>query len=132
MVDPCKHTEAQSAEDHDSGAHIVYCPACRALTHVCFKPLEDQIERQLEDVRGWGVYFSKGYQRPSEAAAAQRKVEDVLVNLREAMLMARITKNEIVERLARLFEARGEAAVAASIRDFKAEVAIPEPEPAKH
>lgn len=128
MAEVCKHSNAHSSEDQDSGAHIAYCPDCRTITHVCFKPLEDQIERQLDDVRGWGVYYSKGHQRPSDAAAAQRKVEEILVNLREAMLMSRITKNEIVERLAKIFEARGESTVAAAIRDFKLEVAIPEPE----
>jgi hypothetical protein len=129
MADTCKHSDTHSVDDQNSGAHIVSCIVCRALVHVCFKPLEDQIEKQMEEVRVWGVYYSKGFQRPSEAAAAMRGMEDVLINLRKAMLMARISKNEIVERLARQFEARGEAAVAASIRDFKAEVSISEPEP---
>lgn len=128
MAEVCKHSNAHSSENQDSGAHIAYCPDCRTITHVCFKPLEDQIERQLEEIRGWGVHYSKGHARPSDAAAVQRRMEEILAHLREAMLMARITKNEIVERLARLFEARGEGSVAAAIRDFKLEVAIPEPE----
>lgn len=127
MADPCKHSNARQSEDADTGAHIAFCPDCGAITHACFQPLYDQVERQLEEVRTWGVYHSKGYNRPSESAAAQRRVEEVLINLREAMLMARIEKNVFVERIAKVFEERGEASVAAAIRDLKLEVAIHEP-----
>jgi len=128
MVEKCQHTNARSSEDGDTGTHIVYCLDCNQITHACFKPLYDEIEKNLEEVRVWGVYHSKGYQRPSESAAAQRKMEEILTNLRTAMLMARIDKNIFVERIAKIFEERGEASVAASIRDLKLEVAIHEPE----
>lgn len=127
MTQPCQHKNVKSEENDDTGAHIVFCLDCQVVSHVCFKPLQDRIERDLEEVRGWGVYYSKGYQRPSEAAGAQRKMEEILANLREAMLMARITKNEIIERLAGFFDQRGDAATAALVRDFKAELAVPEP-----
>lgn len=128
MADKCQHSNARQSEDQDTGAHIGFCPDCGQITHACFKPLYDQIEKNLESVREWGVYHSKGFQRASDSAAAQRKVEDVLTNLREAMLMARIEKNVFVERIAKVFEERGETSVAASIRDLKLEVAIHEPE----
>jgi len=128
MADKCKHSNAHSSDDQDTGAHISYCPDCRTIIHACFKPLYDRIEKDLESVRVWGVYHSKGYQSASESASAQRKVEEVLTNLREAMMVSRIDKNVLVERIAKIFEERGEVSVAASIRDLKLEVAIHEPE----
>lgn len=128
MAEDCKHTNARQSEDQDTGAHIGFCPDCGQITHACFKPLYDRIEKDLEFVREWGVYHSKGYERPSDSAAAQRRMEDILKNLREAMLMARIEKNVFVERIAKIFELRGETSVAASIRDLKLEVAVHEPE----
>lgn len=122
----CKHQNTKNSEDADSGAHIVYCSDCGAITHACFKPLYDEIEKQMEEVRTWGVNFAKGHSAMSAQAAASRRVETVLGNLRLAMLMARITKNEIVEALAKQFEAQHEPSVAAAIRDFKLEVAIHE------
>jgi hypothetical protein len=121
----CTHTNAHSSDHADSGAHVVYCPDCRQITHACFKPLWDQVEKNLEEIRTWGVYFSKADgRRASESAAIQRTVEAVLTNLREAMLMSRIDKNEIIERIAKAFEGRGQKDVAASIRDLKLEMSI--------
>lgn len=125
MAVACQHTNAVSSDHADSGAHIVYCPDCRGITHACFKPLYDHIEKNLESVRAWGVAVSKAVgTRASDSAAIQREVESVLVNLREAMLMARIEKNEFLERIAQVFEGRGQREVAASVRDLKLEIAI--------
>jgi hypothetical protein len=125
MAATCQHTNATDSDHKDSGAHIVYCPDCKSITHVCFKPIYDHVEKAFEVVRTWGVAFSKmGERRASDAAAIQREMEALLVNLREAVLMARVNKNEFIEQVATLFEERGQRDVAASIRDLKMEVSI--------
>lgn len=121
----CQHTNATDSDHKDSGAHIVYCPDCKTITHVCFKPIYDHVEKAFELVRSWGVAFSKmGDRRASDAAAIQREMETMLTNLREAVLMARVNKNEFLEQVATIFEGRGQRDVAASIRDLKMEVSI--------
>lgn len=121
----CQHKNGQSSDHADSGAHVIYCPDCKTVTHACFKPLWDQVERDLEKIRLWGVNFSKADgRRASESASIQREVEAVIANLREAMLMARIDKNELLERVASVFEGRGQKDVAASIRDLKLEMSL--------
>ena len=132
MTDPCKHTNAVQADHADSGAHIGFCPDCRQLSHVCFKPLYDHIEKGLEKIRVWGVHYSKADgRRASESVAVQREVESILAELREAMLMARATKNAVLEEIAGIFERRGQQAVGAEVRDLKLEVSLVHDEPEK-
>ncbi len=122
---PCNHTNAVEADHKDSGSHVVVCPDCRVITHVCFKPLYDHIEKNLETIRTWGVAVSKmGDRRASDSIAIQREMEAVLKNLREAVLMSRTNKNEFLEQVALVFEERGQRDTAAAVRDLKLEVSI--------
>lgn len=125
MAATCQHTNATDSDHKDSGAHIVYCPDCKTITHVCFKPIYDHVEKAFEMVRTWGVAFSKmGDRRASDASAIQREMESMLTNLREAVLMARVNKNEFIEQVAAIFEERGQRDTAAAVRDLKMEVSI--------
>ncbi len=125
MAATCQHTNATDSDHRDSGAHIVYCPDCKTITHVCFKPIYDHVEKAFELLRTWGVAFSKmGDRRASDALAIQREMETTITNLREAVLMARVNKNEFLEQVATLFEERGQRDVAAQMRDLKMEVSI--------
>ena len=87
--------------------------------------LFDHIEKNLETVRSWGVAVSKsGNLRASDSIAIQREMEAVIKNLREAVSMARINKNEFLEQVAAVFEERGQRDTAAAVRDLKLEVSI--------
>lgn len=125
MADICKHTNAVETDNKDAGVHVVFCPDCKTMTHVCVKPLFDHIEKNLETVRSWGVAVSKsGNLRASDSIAIQREMEAVIKNLREAVSMARINKNEFLEQVAAVFEERGQRDTAAAVRDLKLEVSI--------
>jgi hypothetical protein len=125
MADLCKHTNAVETEHKDAAVHVIFCPDCKTMTHVCVKPLFDHIEKNLETIRSWGVAFSKmGDRRASDSIAIQREMEAVIRNLREAVSMSRINKNEFLEQIATVFEERGQRDTAMAVRDLKLEVSI--------
>lgn len=101
----CKHPDCRSTADGDTGVHIAVCTACFKVTHICFSPLPDDVERSLDEVRKWGVFHAKtSSRRPSESAAAQQGMEEVISALRVAALQSRIDKNTMVEAVAKTLD----------------------------
>ena len=126
MADPCKHSNAVSTAHGDSGAHVVVCKDCGAVTHVCLTPLYDEIEKQLEVIRSWGVYYSKDSSvKSADAAMKQREMEDIITNLRTAAMQGRTVKNTFLEQMAVRLEGAGQDKAAQYLRDIKSEVTIP-------
>jgi hypothetical protein len=120
----CKHADVQSTADGDSGAHIIVCTACHAITHLCLNPLYDRVEQDLEEVRRWGVHYAKASEKLSDGAILSKKVEGVLANLRAAMMESRSEKNMRVEAVAKWLEAREMPDAAKAVRALKLEVAV--------
>jgi len=120
----CKHENIASIKDNDTRAHIAVCLDCRTISHVCFSPNYDHIEKDLEKVRGWGVAFSKQAKGAAAGAAIQQDMEKVLRNFREAMLMSRINKDMMLEAVAKHLEESDEKDAATFVRNLKLEVAV--------
>lgn len=120
----CKHPDVVSATDSDTGTHLGVCTACYAVTHICLNPLYDRIEQDLEEVRRWGVHYAKSSAKLSDGAVLSGQVEDVLTNIRRAMLDTRANKNLIVEAVAKRLEEWNKKDTAEMVRTLKLEVAV--------
>jgi hypothetical protein len=121
----CKHLKTVEHTDKDTEAHVVICKKCLKVTHVCFTPLYDDIEKGLEEMRKWGVFYSKeGVQLLAQGAAVQENMEETLKKMRQAMLMARINKNQMLEGVAQFLEENDQPVAAKVVRSLKLEVAV--------
>jgi len=120
----CAHKDARSTADLDTGVHAVVCTACFAITHVCLSPLPDDIEQDLEKVREWGVTHAKTAARSWENASKQQEMERILAGMRNAMFMAKISKNTTLEAVAKVLAGAGHTDAASLVRNLKLETNV--------
>jgi hypothetical protein len=124
MADPCKHKDSRSTDDADTGTHIIVCTECHAVTHICFSPLPEDVEKALEEVRVWGVHYAKAAKSPSMGSTLSDKMEAVIGDLRRTCLQARIEKNKVVEAAAKFLSDLGNETAADQVRKLKLEKTV--------
>lgn len=128
----CKHPDTQSTQNADLGIHVTICKACFGVTHVCLNPLHDDVEKDLEKVREWGVFYAKAVgNMTAKSAVIMQDMERAIRNFRTAMFQARADKNTTVEGIAKFLEEMDRADAASIVRTLKANVSIGEPEAEK-
>lgn len=120
----CVHANAFETTRKDLGLHVAVCPECRDIRHACFEPLPDQIEQGMEEVRRWSQHYAKSANRVSDGAVIAQKNEQVMNELRKAMIQHRMSKNEALEIVALAFDEKGMADAAIVARSLKLEVSI--------
>lgn len=123
MVD-CKHKDAKSTDDADSGVHVTVCVECHAVTHICFAPLPEDYEKALEKIREWGVYHAKAGKGPAVQSALMDQMEETIGDVRKGLHQGRIDKNVTVEAVAAFLEEQGQAAAAKIARNLKLEKTV--------
>lgn len=124
MAEECKHSDCRSSEDRDTGAHITVCMGCGLIRHVCFTPLDDEIEKGLEKAREWGVAFSKQARSPSMGAMVQKEMEKILSTFRTGLMQSRIDKKTVVETVAAFLDGQNQPEAAAMVRTLKLEPVV--------
>jgi hypothetical protein len=120
----CKHPNVTQQTRKDLGLHVIWCDECKAITHACFEPLPDEIEKGMEEVRRWGQHYAKSALRVSDGAVIAQKNEKVITDLRTAMMQHRMVKNEALEVVAELLDEKGMSEAAMVARSLKLEISL--------
>lgn len=124
MAADCKHKDSRSTDHADTGAHVVVCVECHAVTHICFAPLPEEVEKSLEEVRKWGVFHAKGAKTPAVQSGLMDQMEALIGDLRRVCLQSRIDKNKYVEAAAKFLSDLGNETAADQVRKLKLETTV--------
>lgn len=120
----CAHPEVRSTRNEDIGCHVTICVSCGLVKHVCFDMLPEEVEKAMEDVRTWGVVYSKSAKRLADQAMLQDQMERSIKVLRIAPIHSKMTKNETLEAAAKELDARQMGDAAKFLRNLKLELTV--------